>query len=281
MNAPPRPSDRPLARARRAAGWLLAALALAWAYTWAPEGLRGRLLTPEAVDHYREYADALLAGQLHLDRAPDPRLVALPDPYDPVANEPYRVNDLSYRDGRYYLYHSLVPALLVLAPVKWATGQHLAIESTVALFAVVGSLSALALLAWFRRRHAPAAGTTAVAVAAIAAATSGGLHVVLHGGAMNQLPIAAAHGFGLLGLALLLPAEPGARRVGLRLAAAGVALALAVACRPNWIFAVAALGALAAFLPVRSGPAPLRAGGRSGRCWRERPWPSASGCCSR
>src|SRR5688572_9015456 len=54
--------------------------------------------------YYGQLTDALLRGQLHLIEAPDPRLLALPDPYDPVANKPFRYHDAALYDGKYYLY---------------------------------------------------------------------------------------------------------------------------------------------------------------------------------
>src|SRR5512138_3165578 len=63
--------------------------------------------------------DALAAsfrhGQLALAEKPDPALLALPDPYDPVARAdiPYP-RDLSLFEGRFYAYFGPVPALILL-----------------------------------------------------------------------------------------------------------------------------------------------------------------------
>src|SRR3984893_16414151 len=69
-------------------------------------------------NYYDMLADAFLHGQTHLLVEPDPRLLELPDPYDPIANMRYRLHDLSLYQGKYYLYWGPVPGLL-LAPVKW------------------------------------------------------------------------------------------------------------------------------------------------------------------
>ncbi len=71
---------------------------------------------------YELLGDAFLAGQLHLPVTPNPELLALPDPYDPGQNEPYRLQDASLYEGRYYLYWGPVPGL-AHALWKGLTGQ--------------------------------------------------------------------------------------------------------------------------------------------------------------
>ena len=40
---------------------------------------------------------------------PHPALLAMADPYDPVANAPYRVHDMTLYKGHYYLYFGVSP----------------------------------------------------------------------------------------------------------------------------------------------------------------------------
>ena len=68
--------------------------------------------------YYDMLADAFLHGQTDLLVKPDPHLLTLPNPYDPVANMRYRLHDASLYRGKYYLYWGPVPGLL-LTPVKW------------------------------------------------------------------------------------------------------------------------------------------------------------------
>jgi hypothetical protein len=70
---------------------------------------------------YTSLAQAFLHGQLSLPEKPDPRLLALPDPYDSAANTGFRLHDAAFFDGKYYLYWGPVPALLTAA-VCLATG---------------------------------------------------------------------------------------------------------------------------------------------------------------
>jgi hypothetical protein len=56
---------------------------------------------------------ARAGGSAH---SPAPEISALPDPYDSVANGPYRLHDASFYKGRYYLYFGPVPAVVLFLP---------------------------------------------------------------------------------------------------------------------------------------------------------------------
>jgi len=104
------------------------------------------------VTYYEEQANAFLAGQTYLLRAPPPALMALPDPWDADTNALFReppdwdgpmfagVVDLSLYHGKLYLEWGPVPSLLLI-PIRWFTGPgvpmgHLAL--------IVATLSVLA-----------------------------------------------------------------------------------------------------------------------------------------
>lgn len=74
---------------------------------------------PEAYDysHYDKLATAFLHGQLDLEQAPSPALLALSNPYDPASRGtiPYLTDASLFRD-KYYLYFGPVPALLLMLP---------------------------------------------------------------------------------------------------------------------------------------------------------------------
>ena len=65
---------------------------------------------------YEELADAFLHGQLSMIELPKPELLALPDPYDPVANDGLRHHDWILYEGKYFLQQSPLPALLLYVP---------------------------------------------------------------------------------------------------------------------------------------------------------------------
>jgi hypothetical protein len=103
------------------------------------------------VTYYDELADAFLHGQLSLLRPPPPDMLALPDPYDPVANERYRmvptnpgrrfqgVHDLTLYDGKFYVQWGPLPAL-VLIPLRWIAGHDLPMGRVVLIVAMLAAL---------------------------------------------------------------------------------------------------------------------------------------------
>lgn len=211
-------------------------LGVACFYAWAPAEFHVRQLTAQPTGYYHELTAALLRGQLHLERAPDPRLVALADPYDPVANSPYRVNDLSYYRGRYYLYLSPVPSLVLFAPVRLLTGQFPTEAAACMIFSVAGLAAATAFLLTLRRKFFPASPAWTVAAALAALAFCQGYYVVLRAESLQLVPIACAHAWLMLTLLLLLHTLLAAERWRtIWLTAASLAYALAIASRPNYL----------------------------------------------
>jgi hypothetical protein len=71
----------------------------------------------ESRELYAAQAEAFRDRQAALEIPIDPRLLKLADPYDPVQNAPYRINDASLYQGHWYLYFGPVPALLFYLPI--------------------------------------------------------------------------------------------------------------------------------------------------------------------
>ncbi|QOV87880.1 hypothetical protein [Humisphaera borealis] len=103
---------------------------------------------PMYSDRYDRLATAFAAGQTHLTIAPDPAMLALANPYDPVANEVYRkqpgVHDACLYNGKLYYYWGPTPGLM-LVPAKLLLGnrvtiadQHLCFTFAMGLVAVTG-----------------------------------------------------------------------------------------------------------------------------------------------
>ena len=100
----------------------------------------------ELVDHYNLLAKGYLSGHLSLSVLPSPELLALPDPYDPIANARLKIWDAALFNGRYYLYFGPTPALLVFAPFRLATSLDFPQSLAVAFFCSVGLFFAFLLL---------------------------------------------------------------------------------------------------------------------------------------
>jgi hypothetical protein len=105
--------------------------------------------------YYADLAKAFSQGNLYLDYTPDPRLMALPDPYDSETRSGIEVPvDLSLYKERFYMYWGPVPALLVAIFQPFLTSR---IGDLFLVFAFVGGLflvqSFLLVTIWDRFFH--------------------------------------------------------------------------------------------------------------------------------
>ena len=119
----PRPQPEPAPARRRCGralaeriGWaawgLFSALLLVfyfWTATSSNQPFRPRDTSQEL---YGQLAAAFQKGQTYLDTKPAPQLLAMSDPYDPAANEPYRLHDASLYRGKYYVYFGAAPVVV-------------------------------------------------------------------------------------------------------------------------------------------------------------------------
>lgn len=137
---------------------LLAFLLIVSAYVWIISA--GRLTEwPQYSARYNMLAQAFLHRQCSLRSLPPPRLLQLPDPYDPVANHPYRsrpgIGDTCLYDGKLYLYWGPVPALLLAPIALWPGYSPIADQYIVFAFALalLWVMTRLLLRVW--ERHFP------------------------------------------------------------------------------------------------------------------------------
>ena len=230
--------------ASRARGWtacVLFAAATFWFYTWEPSSYPRQWFSARPQGFYNELADAFLAGQASLLRQPDPRLAALTNPYDPAQNAAYRVNDLSYFKGRYYLYMGPAPAVDLFVPFKLITGRYLTEKAACSLLGVIGAVASASLLYHLYRRCLPGTPAAMLVISMAALALADGYYVAIRGTLPQQVTIAHAYAFAMLSLwagarALTSEAHPRAW-----FALSSLCLGIAIASRPNYVFASAAL----------------------------------------
>jgi hypothetical protein len=126
--------DRPVAFA---AGLVVLAY-----YLWAATAF-----TPFSPNGYYNYlARGWQAGHLYTPIEVNPKLLALPNPYDPNVPDEIKVHDMALYKGHYFLYHGPAPALLTIFPYRLLTGKDLPEPIAVFLLASLGFLaSAFAL----------------------------------------------------------------------------------------------------------------------------------------
>jgi len=88
--------------------------------------------------YYDLLARAFVNGTLVLPVNPHPKLLALRNPWDERANEPYRLLDLAFYQNHYYLYHGATPAVLLFAPWYLLTAHDMPENFATFLFALAG-----------------------------------------------------------------------------------------------------------------------------------------------
>lgn len=227
---------------RLVAANLLAAtsvLAVLWFYRWTIAhvgGLGPSSPEPAANDYYNLLVRGFTKGHLRMDVPVSEQLQALPDPYDPAQNEPYRMTDASYYRGHYYLYFGAAPAVTLLLPYRLATGEYLPTPTAILIFSSVGFLAGAAWWMLVRRRYFAAlpAGFEALGILLFGIGCTAG--VLLRRPFFWELATAGGFAFSMLALLALYGAVNDRRRA-LWTALAGLALGLAVASRPTFVFA--------------------------------------------
>jgi hypothetical protein len=225
---------------RRAAALAALLSAIVLLYLWL---ISAGLMTswPEYTAKYDLLADAFLHGQTHLLLEPPSELLALSDPYDPVANAPYRLHDALLYRGHYYLYWGPAPALLA-ALVKGVAGFRSVPDASLVFAFLLGYLLSVALLLFeVRRQYFPALRWGMVLPGILVAALGNPLPFLLARAGVYEAAITGGQFFLVAGLYWGITAFRGKWGLCWRLALAGLCWALAVHCRLSLGPAVAVL----------------------------------------
>jgi 4-amino-4-deoxy-L-arabinose transferase-like glycosyltransferase len=201
---------------------------------------------PSYGQRYRLLADAFLHGQLSLLDKPAPQLLALPDPYDPAANVPYRTHDAVLYNGNYYFYWGAVPALLIAAvQVVTRLDDSNWGDQYLAAILVLGTLTLLVLLILrIRRRLFPRQPLRSAWPAILSFGVGPPILFALARAAVYETAIMAGQFFLLAGLcaAWRKLSRPGAGTIWLL--AAGILWAMSAGSRLSLAPAVAALAVI-------------------------------------
>jgi Tfp pilus assembly protein PilF len=200
--------------------------------------------------YYNQLVQGFQAGQLNLKKDVPPGLAQLANPYDLIANAPYRtakygLYDLSYYNGKLYLYFGVTPALLLFWPFVALTGHYLYGGQAVVIFCALGFLGSVGILCALRRRYFPDVSVWVVAAGTLALGVATGVPMLLPRSAVYEVAISCAYMLTMLALGAVYCAlhQPDRRR--LWLVAASVAYGLALGARPTLVF-----GAIILLAPV-------------------------------
>ncbi|HXC01913.1 MAG TPA: tetratricopeptide repeat protein [Opitutaceae bacterium] len=206
-------------------------------------------ISDPAEAYYNLLVQGFRSGQLNLKQEAPPGLAKLADPYDPAANTVYRegahLHDLSYYNGKLYLYYGVTPALVLFWPYVALTGHYLFHKQAVAIFCSLGFLASVALLCALRRRYFPEVSGLVVAACALALGWANCIPAMLQRPDVYEVAISCAYAMVMLALLGTWGALHDPSRRCWWLAAASLAYGLAVGARPNVLF-----GAVILLVPV-------------------------------
>ncbi|NBQ58881.1 MAG: hypothetical protein EBU32_10985, partial [Opitutaceae bacterium] len=199
------------------------------------EASAGRPLTRDPEGYYALVTDAFFSGQLHLKVEPRSELLALSDPYNGALNQPYRLIDLSLYHGKYYFYWGLTPVVLLFAPLRFVSGLFPSEALACAFFGAAATGCMGWLLLALRRRHFPESSAILTFFALICIASGSYLPALAMSNSVYGVPIAAAAFCQSLLWCFIARALHSRDSVLGWTVAAGIALGLAIAARPNYV----------------------------------------------
>lgn len=218
---------------------MLAILCVLAVYFWVGVGAGLKPVYDMLDYHYYDLlADGFLAGQLSLKVEPRAELLQLPDPYDPVQNEPYRLHDLSLYNGKYYLFSGPLPALVAFAPFKALTGADLPQYLAVILFCSFAFLISTVILRQFIAQQVSNCPVWLQVMAVFLVGFCGGNLHLLRWPSVYQTANASAVAFFLLALLGFLHVFTNARWRHLIFCLSCFVLALCLAARPHFLPAI-------------------------------------------
>jgi hypothetical protein len=192
---------------------------------------------PSYTTFSREFTQRLASGHLDLARQPDPRLLALPNPYDPARNEGLRLLDASLYGGHYYLYFGVTPFATLLAPYYVATGSTMGEPAAVCLYCAGGLILCALFLGGVAEAYFPR-GARWAAVLGLATLAAGPTLLLVRRPSIYELEISGAFFFLSAALAGSFAALRLRTARTLWTAASSACIALAVGCRPNYALLV-------------------------------------------
>jgi len=220
---------------------LIALVAAVW-FFWTAAQPATAFVSSEYSGYYGALTRGFQDGHLHVVIKPAPGLLALKDPYDPVANAPYRVHDMTLWQGKYYMYYGVSPVLVFFMPISVLTGWYPTEPGAVAVFCSVGVALALALLGAVKRRFFPLAPAWSLWAGALVIVGANPVALLTQLPQFYQVPIAGAFALHMAMLGAIYLALTGSPRTGwVWLLAAGGCYGLSVGARPNYVLSGFAL----------------------------------------
>lgn len=205
---------------------------------------------PQHTHFYSHLADGFLHGQVSLPDRPDPRMLALPDPYDPIQNSAYRLHNAVLYKGKYFVYWGPTPALLAI-PLSLAVGvTHPTFDDRwpAFLFMIAIMIVATAMMIQIQQRLFPDEKFAALAICILSLGLAGPVLFTLSRPAVYEAAIFGGQFFLLAGILAIwtgLLSDPHRARW---MTLAGICLALSIGAR---VSLAPAIGVIVLFTLIR------------------------------
>ncbi|HEY1848668.1 MAG TPA: GtrA family protein, partial [Opitutaceae bacterium] len=193
-------------------------------------------------DYYNDLVHGFRKGSLAMDMPVPEALKKSPNPWDPAVRPPgVAAHDVSYYNGKYYLYFGVVPAVLFFWPFRALTGYDLPFTIATTSYLCAGFLVAAWLWLRILRERFASSGAALRICGVLVLGLAGGQLGLARRNSIWEMPISAGTFYVACLSAAVYLAITGRRRL-LSLAAAGLCLGLAIGCRPTLAAAGPALG---------------------------------------
>ena len=245
-------------------------LAVGWSYLHDAVLVEGQLTSRTPPGYYGLLTEALMERHFNLNVATDPLLLRLANPYA-GAQGAVRPNDMSFYQGKFYIYYGITPALILMVPWRILAGTYLREIAATAIFCFAGFLLCAWWLVGVRRRVFPQVSPWWTFLALLVMGFGSPTFFLSNNPTFYAVPISAAF-FCLMAAVVLVDRTLRAASLGRALpwlAGASLALGLAVGARPHYVVCVGLLALPAIWLWSRLPPAVL------GRRPRKRIWVAA------
>jgi hypothetical protein len=204
-------------------------------FFWTVSKVSGEFFTRQPSGYYGLQTQGFIKGQVNAAITPRPELLALKDPYDPVANAPYRVHDMTLFRGKYYLYFGVAPIVLFIHPIGIITGWFPTEICVVAFFCSVGIGFSLALLKGLRDAYFPESPGWALGSGALVVALAHPAARLTLLGNFYEVPIACAFAMHMaMFYTLFLALRTKGKNAAVMLVLSSVFYGLTIASRPNY-----------------------------------------------
>ncbi|HEV2456318.1 MAG TPA: hypothetical protein VGY98_18790, partial [Verrucomicrobiae bacterium] len=212
-------------------------------FAWSAEPGFHDIATPGAANcYYNLLIQGFRAGQLNVKRDAPPVLGSLADPYDPAANKQYvwdshdLCHDMSYYNGKLYLYFGVAPLLTLYWPYLILTGHYLPDKEAVVIFFATGFVMSAGLLYAIWRRYFPGVGLWVMAAGVIATGLCAGILEILPACDVYETAISGGFAFAMLAFVGIWKALHEPDRKAWWQFLASLSYGLAIGSRPSLLF---------------------------------------------